>query len=96
MPTQKTCVADVDSLIQVLNVLEVLTVSLDRLGAYELSHGEEAAKEALHQFVGPVIVQKIAEARALMTGILENCDPAIMERLELLDEREMGYWDGPK
>lgn len=88
---------EVDKLIEVWKVLEALTVSLDRMGTYWLFHGEEAAKEALHQYIGPAMNERIASARYLMVGILESHDPDVMERLEALAENEndIGYWEGP-
>jgi hypothetical protein len=86
-----------EKLVEVWKVLEVLTVSLDRLGMYQVFNGEEAAKEALHRFIGPAISEKIADARYLMVSILESRDPKIGDRLEEMaeNEQEMGYWNGP-
>ena len=89
---------DLDSLIEIWKVLELLTVSSNRVGHFWLEHGEDAAKEALHQYMGPPIFRKLAQARKLIISVMENYDPAIMDRLEELadNEAEMGYWDGPK
>jgi len=83
-------------LLEIWKVLEVLTVSLDRLGEFELIHGEGPAKEALHRFMGPGQCSKIAHTRKLMTELLINCDPALDKLTEELAENEvaMGYWDG--
>lgn len=86
-----------DNLLAVWKVLEVLTVSLDRIGEYWRIHGEEAAKQALHEFVGPDLFEKIADARTRMVAMLEAHDPQIRDHLEQLDqdEAQLGYWDGP-
>jgi hypothetical protein len=88
---------DLYRLIEIWKVLEILTVSSGRMGHFWLEHGEEAAKEALHQYMGPAMFEKIAQARSLIISVMENYDPAIMNRLEELadNEAEMGYWDGP-
>jgi hypothetical protein len=93
-----TCTVDSDSLIEVWKVLEMLTVSLDRLGEYERDCGQESARNALDTFMGPPMFHRIAHARSIMVSILEQCDPAMMDRLELMaeDEDEIGYWDGPE
>src|SRR5262245_4640487 len=89
---------DLDSLVEIWKVLEILTVSLDRMGHFWLEHGEDAAKEALHQYMEHTMSEKITQARSLIISVMENYDPAIMDRLEELadNEAEMGYWDGPK
>ncbi|HEY0738687.1 MAG TPA: hypothetical protein VGD69_27460 [Herpetosiphonaceae bacterium] len=89
---------ELDDLLEVWKVLEVLTVSLDRIGEYWRIRGEEAAKQALHEFIGPQLFEKIADARGRMVTILEAHDPQIMEHLEQLaeDEAQLGYWDGPQ
>lgn len=91
-----TCEVRQEDLIAVWKVLETLTVSLDRMGHFWLVRGEDAAKEALHKFMRPVMFDTIAQARQTLVTMLEGCDPTILEQLELLsaDEREMGYWQG--
>ncbi|HEY0606321.1 MAG TPA: hypothetical protein VGD58_25585 [Herpetosiphonaceae bacterium] len=89
---------ELNSLLEVWKVLEVLTVSLDRMGEYWRIHGEEAAKQALHEFVGPDLFEKIADARTRMVVMLQAHDPQIREHMEQLaeDEAQLGYWDGPQ
>jgi hypothetical protein len=89
--------SDLDKLIEIWKVLEILTVSSDRIGHFWLEHGEDAAKDAIHQYMGPRMSGKLAQARSLIISVMENHDPAIMDRLEELsdNEAEMGYWDGP-
>ena len=88
----------IESLIEVWKVLEALTVSLDRLGTYWNVRGEEAAKEAIHEYFEPVLNNRIANAHKLLVEFLENCDPSLSEKLELMAENEddIGYWNGPK
>lgn len=92
------CTVDSETLIEVWKVLEMLTVSLDRLGEYERDCGQEAAKNALDKFIGGLTFDRIAHARSLMVSILEQCDPTIRERLEMMAEHEdeIGYWNGPE
>jgi hypothetical protein len=40
-------------LIEVRKVLEILALSMDRLGMYGYFNGEEASKDALLKFMGP-------------------------------------------
>jgi hypothetical protein len=89
--------ADLDRLIEIWKVLEILTVSSDRMGHFWLEHGEDAAKEALHQYMVPAMFEKISQARSQIISVMEHYDPTIMDRLEELadNEAEMGYWDGP-
>ena len=84
-------------LVEVWKVLEVLTVSLDRMGSYWLAHDEDAAKDALHNFMGATLFEKISHARGLVVSMLDNHDPAIIHALEEMSENEskMGYWNGP-
>ncbi len=89
---------DIEKLIEVWRVLNVLTVSTDRLSEYWRVHGEEAAKEAIVNFTGPRMSAQIANARALMADVLEKQDPTMAERLDAMgeDEVELDYWDGPQ
>jgi hypothetical protein len=89
---------ETEKLIEVWKVLHVLTVSMRRIGEYWLEHGEEAAKEAMHQFMGPPISEQLVHARRLISDVLENHDPTVGDRLEAMaeDEAAMGYWDGPR
>jgi hypothetical protein len=93
-----TCTVESETLIEVWKVLEVLTVSLDRIGEYWLLCGEQSAKDALAAFMGPAMNEQIATARALIVSTLERCDPTLRDRLELLAEHEteLGYWSGPE
>ena len=93
---QTTCEVRQDDLIAVWKVLEALTVSLNRMGHYGIIHGEDAAKEALLTFMRPPMFDKIARARRTLVTMLESCDPAIREHLEMLasNEAEIGYWQG--
>ena len=97
MVRHQPCEIDLDNLIEVWKVLEILTVSLDRLGMYWLQYGESEAKNALHDFMTPVMAQKIANARSLTIDILETCDSSIPNELEVLSEvaLQSEYWDGP-
>ena len=97
MPDTHIVPTNIEQLVPIWNVLENLTVSLDRLGEYERIHGQEAAKAALHAFVNPALFQKIAQARHMLVSILEKHDPSLMDYLERLadDETNIGYWDGP-
>ena len=89
---------ETEKLIEVWKVLHVLTISMRRIGEYWLEHGEEAAKEAMHQFMGPPIANQLSEARHIISTFLEDHDPTISARLDVMaeDEAAMGYWDGPK
>jgi hypothetical protein len=86
-----------EQLIEVWKVLEVVTVSLDRMGSYWLAHDEDAAKDALHEFMNPTRFEKISHARSLVVSMLSDHDPAIIPHLEKMSENEseMGYWNGP-
>jgi hypothetical protein len=86
-----------EKLIEVWKVLEALTVSMDRIGTYWLAHGEEAAKQALHEYMNPAVNKRIAIARHLITGVLEARDPKMRRRLEEIagNESDIPYWDGP-
>lgn len=88
---------DLEQLLEVWKVLETLTVSLRRLGEFELSYGEEQAKAALDEYVNPALSQRIARARRLIIEVMARHDPAIMDRLEELSVRDagIGYWSGP-
>jgi hypothetical protein len=84
-------------LIAVWKVLEMLTVSLDRIGTYEYRYGEDAGKNALDQFMNPKGVQKISSARMILKEFMQQHDPNMRDRLEILAENEedIGYWNGP-
>ena len=88
---------NLEQLIEVWKTLEVLTVSLDRMGSYWLAHDEDAAKTALHQFMDATLFEKISHARSLVVSMLEDHAPAIIHNLEKISENEseMGYWNGP-
>jgi hypothetical protein len=43
--------ADMQKLLEVWKVLETLTVSSRRMGEFWLAYGEEAAKDALHEYM---------------------------------------------
>ena len=92
---RQTCSVDLETLIDVWRVLETLTVSLDRIGSYEVFHGEAAAKEELHRYIGPKLFRRIANARHKLVIMMEQCEPSIAERLERLAETEIEYWNGP-
>ncbi len=96
MPLQLplTCEAKTMDLVYIWTVLESLTVSFDRIGAFEAIHGHELGKEALSQYIEPVLNERIAEARARMVSILETSNPAWADELERLsdDETTIGYW----
>src|SRR4051812_17267390 len=89
---------ETEKLVEIWRVLVALSVSMDRLGAYNLVCGEEAAKDAVHQFFGAEMFQRISKARGAITTLLIERDPTIEERLEAIgdNEMEMGYWNGPK
>ncbi len=88
---------DLEQLIEVWKVLEILTVSWDRMGSYWLAHDEDAAKDALHEFMNPTRFERISHARSLVVAMLEDHDPVILDYLEKMSENEseMGYWNGP-
>jgi hypothetical protein len=87
-----------EKLIEVWKVLEALTVSMDRMGHYWLWQGEEAAKQALHQYMDPALFNRIAQARYLITAVLEARNPRMRRRLDELAEKEddIPYWNGPQ
>lgn len=66
MPSDKAVSVKVEDLIEVWKVLEILTVSFDKMGSYWPSYGEEAAKQALHEFIDPPLVQRIMRARGIL------------------------------
>jgi hypothetical protein len=86
------------NLIAIWNVLNILTVSFDRLGSYELTHGESAAKDALHLFLQPALVGDIAHARFILARVLDEQAPALSVYLEETPDDQLGlrYWDGPQ
>ncbi|MFC6617922.1 hypothetical protein [Deinococcus radiophilus] len=88
---------DTAELLEVWKVLENLTVSLDRLGLYQLRYGEAGAMHELHRHLSPELVRRIAHARRLTVDALTRDDPDMLERLEQLaeDEAAIGYWTGP-
>ncbi len=88
---------DLEQLIEVWKVLEILTVSWDRMGSYWLAHDEDAAKDALHEFMNPTLFERISHARSLVVSMLEYHAPVILDYLEKMSENEseMGYWNGP-
>lgn len=90
--------SELQNLIDVWKVLEMLTVSLDRLGTYERTHGKEAGTEALDQFINSEVANKISTARSLIVQIMEQHDIDIRDRLEVLaeNEEEIGYWRGKR
>lgn len=96
--TPSTCSVEVNALIEIWKVLEVLTVSLDRIGEYEVAHGEDHARAALTNYMGPAMYERIAQARARMLSLLQGCSPSMMDHLEEMaeDEAELGYWRGPE
>lgn len=89
---------EIDKLIEVWKVLEVLTVSLDRLGTYERIHGREASERALSDFMRPPLFQQIAHARSLITSMLEEYDDTMYDKLDEIADKdcEPKYWNGPK
>ena len=46
-----------EDLVEIWKTLELLTVSLKRLGWYEVDHGKSAAVQALDEFFGPPVLQ---------------------------------------
>ncbi len=92
------CMVDKRDLIEVWKILEMLTVSIDRLGSFEIFHGEEAAKNALHDFIGAEVSERIAIARRIISSALRASDPSVGYKLEIMAENEedIGYWNGPK
>lgn len=94
--TKEVSKIDTETLVKIWSVLEVLTVSLDRLGHLWLAEGEDPAKNALLQFMGPAMSQQISAARTAAVLLLERVDPSIIEHIEALtaNEAAMGYWQG--
>jgi hypothetical protein len=88
---------ELNECIEVWKVLEILTVSLDRLGTYWRTHGEEEGKQALHLFFTPELPRGISLARTSIISVMERHEANIREHLEILAENEadMGYWNGP-
>ena len=88
---------NLNRLIEIWKVLEILTVSLDRMGEFWRVYGEDAAKEALHQYMGPAMFRNIAQARDLILTIIETYDPSMLDQLEEManNETAMAYWGGP-
>lgn len=87
---------DVSQLIEVWKVLEALTVSLDRIGAYWRIRGEIPAQEALNAYLNPDMFKRIAGARSIISTMIENIDPALGKELDRLaeDGTSIGYWQG--
>lgn len=85
---------EVNKLIEVWKVLEILTVSFDRIGSVEADRGTEFAQKALSDFIEPQIVNRIAKARGILVNILDK-DEEIGDLLDKLadNEIEMGYWN---
>jgi|GEM_PF-2579529 len=99
MPEKKenSCEVNLEHLIEIWKVLEMITGSMRRLGHYQLSQGEDAAKDAIHSFMGPVVFRKVANARTLIVSIIEGCDSNMSILLDSLaeDKNDIGYWEGP-
>jgi hypothetical protein len=89
---------DKQNLIEVWKVLEMLTVSIDRIGHFQSVKGDAAGNDALLAFIGPDVARMIAQARRLAVNVLEKHIPTIHEELENLveNEVEMKYWNGPQ
>lgn len=92
---ERTCTVPLETLIDVWQVLENLTVSIDRIGSYQLLHGDAAAKEALQDYVNPTLCNLIVNARHELVIMMEKCDPRILHSLEEIAETQIQYWDGP-
>jgi hypothetical protein len=84
----------IPQLVEVWRVLESLTVSLDRLGMYQLHVGERRAQEALDRYMNPAMFQRIANARRILVTLIEELDETMAEELERLAEEDdgIGYW----
>jgi hypothetical protein len=83
--------SDVEKLLGVRKTLNLLTISLHRIGTYWAFYGEEAGKEQLVRFMGPAVYRRIALARRELDEVLVASDPVLAERLE----QRGGHWDGP-
>ena len=83
-------------LLNIWTVLEALTVSFDRIGAYQALRDPDGGPAALAAFIEPKLVQRIAAARAQVAALLRSADPEVTELLEHLAENEdaIGYWQG--
>ena len=83
-------------LLNIWTVLEALTVSFDRIGAYQALRNPEGGPAALAAFIEPKLVQRIADARTQVIALLHSADPEVHELLEHLaeDEDAIGYWQG--
>jgi hypothetical protein len=87
-----------ERLTEVWKILEVLTVSLDRIGTYEALHGTERGQAAFAKFMlNPAMFQRITTARTYVQQLLLAQDPALEEQLEAWsdDEVMLGYWQAP-
>ena len=92
MPASLTDRAD---LIHIWQVLEALTVSLDRIGMYAALHGDAAAQAELFRWIGPGPLDDIAAARGRLTRLLLAHDPYMDSYLEYLAETAISYWEAP-
>lgn len=95
-PSRSTGEAEVEALLEVWKVLEALTVSGRRIGQYENLYGETAGKQAISDYMGASLFQRIAKARSIIASILERADPTLSDKLETMAENEedIGYWQG--
>lgn len=87
---------DFPELLTVWTVLEALTVSFDRIGAYQSMRNPNGGPAALHAFIEPNLVGRIATARSIVVDLLEAADPHMRDLLDRLaaDEDAIGYWQG--
>jgi hypothetical protein len=83
-----------DPLVEIWEMLEVLVVSLDRIGAHAALRGKEAGVAALDEFFSPELNARIVRARRLCVELIESRGQEASDLLDALaeNESEMGYW----
>jgi hypothetical protein len=90
--------SELESLVEIWKVLEMLTVSLDRLGMHEALYGAEQGQAAMRAFLKqPELFTRISTARSAAQVLLIAQDPSLEQKLQDWsdDEAMMGYWQSP-
>ena len=81
----------IEDLFYVWEVLELITVSLDRIGSFQALHGDEIGQKALVDFLTPEVWQKLSKSRRIMVTFLEEMDVNNREKMEKQSE-VISYW----
>jgi hypothetical protein len=73
-----------------------LTVSVQRIGRYEIQNGVGSGAQALRAYFQPKLFQRIADARHKLVESMIRADPDWDEKCETLSENNdpIGYWQG--